>query len=464
MPSEGATVRTASQPNFDPPASRSRIRVTNVYGTTWDPVEHLDGLAPLGEHLRLGRLADFYARGADQLPAVACAQQVDVVSLAFRRWSGTADAAWLWLFTLPSGQTAVAFTVEFTGRPIEAVDLLEDCYYEDVAFAGDAFEILVAEVACAHGMPEVHGLAQERHQLVFLGSLGDAQDEDERFDLLQRLVYRADLPAGQGASSIMFPVELNRRPYATVAVGPYVSVLAGQQDYIENVAFVSAVQCVASAVRLREVRDLAYEDVRVFRDAQAGAASVRSRRHTLERMSKQLGNLELELSFSVDASRDIGLLVPSLRVASFHETLFDGMGLRDTADVAGRMLQRLERSIVAELTSIESVDRRADESRRRLWAAAVGFLSVVALPITLILAFFGANAAEVDQSASMFSPQYLPMYGVLVLMVVLGLVLSFGLYAQQRLQSRRDAERAEIAMGEVRSMVLVRRRSVAVRL
>ncbi|MEV0954196.1 hypothetical protein [Promicromonospora sp. NPDC050249] len=437
--------------------------MTNVYGTSWKQVEHLDGLAPLGEHLRLGRLANFYARGADQLPAVSGVHEVDVASLRFRRWSGTADAARLWLFTLPSGQSAVAFTVEFTGKPIDAVELLEDCYYEDMTVDGDAFDVLVADVARAQGMPEVHGLAPERHQLVFLGSLHESLDEDQRFDLLQRLIYRADLPTSQRDSSIVFPAELNRRSYTTVAVGPYVSALAGQQDYIENVAFVSAVECVASAVRLREVREMAYEDVRVFRDAQAGVATISSRRRTLERMSKQLGNLELELSFSVDASRDLGLLVPSLRVASFHETLFDGMGLRDTSDVVGRMLQRLERSITAELTSIESMDRRLDDGRRRLWAIAVGFLSVVALPITLVLAFFGANAAEVDQSASMFSLQYLPMYGIILVLILLGLALSFGLYAQQRLQFRKDAEQAETAMGEVRSMVLVRRRSVSAR-
>lgn len=223
----------------------------------------------------------------------------------------------------------------------------------------------------------------------------------------------------------------------------------------------SAAQAVASAVRLREVRDLAYEDVRVFRDAQAGDASLHTRRHTLERMANQLGNLELELSFSVESSADLGLIVPSLRVATYHESLFQSMGLCDKADIVGRMLERLERSIGAEMTAVESAERRADEDRRMRWTVAVGFLSTVAVPITLVLAFFGINAREVNGGLSMFHHRYLPMYLVLVTLIMLGVALSTILYLQQRMRVRRDSRRASEAMAAVRHMAIVRRHPAA---
>jgi hypothetical protein len=56
--------------------------------------------------------------------------------------------------------------------------------------------------------------------------------------------------------------------------------------------------------------------------------------------------------------------VPSLRGESFHKALFESMDLLAKAEMVGKMLRRLERAINAEHTSIESVERRADEERR----------------------------------------------------------------------------------------------------
>lgn len=224
---------------------------------------------------------------------------------------------------------------------------------------------------------------------------------------------------------------------------------------MENAAFVSASQAVASSVRLREVRDLAYDDVRLFRDAQSASQSLHGRRHMLERMASQLGNLELELSFSVESSADLGLLVPSLRVVSYHDALYDCMSLRAEADTVGRMLQRLDHSIRAELTSIESIERRADENRRMRWTVAIGFLSTVAVPLTLVLTFFGINAREVDNRLSMFDSSYWPMYAIIAGILSLGMSLSFGLYIQQVRQARREAAHATEVMDTVRSMAAV---------
>ncbi len=70
------------------------------------------------------------------------------------------------------------------------------------------------------------------------------------------------------------------------------------------------------------------------------------------------------------------------------------MGLAGRAATAGRMLQRLAAAISAELTAIESIERRADDNRRIRYAVAVGFVSAVAIPTGLILAFLGINAAR----------------------------------------------------------------------
>ena len=40
----------------------------------------------------------------------------------------------------------------------------------------------------------------------------------------------------------------------------------------------------------------------------------------MEFLADELGNLELDLSFSVEASADLGLLIPLLRIESFTRT------------------------------------------------------------------------------------------------------------------------------------------------
>src|SRR5262249_3411760 len=146
-------------------------------------------------------------------------------------------------------------------------------------------------------------------------------------DELQRIIYRADLPARPGFTAIRSPAELNRRPTNIGVLGPYVSVLAGHQDYVENCAFLSAAQVVGSAAQLRQIRERAYDGVLDFRSNLDGAVPVRQRRLTLERIADQLGELELDLSFAVEAAADLGLLVPSLRVESYHAELYESMSL-----------------------------------------------------------------------------------------------------------------------------------------
>ena len=94
------------------------------------------------------------------------------------------------------------------------------------------------------------------------------------------------------------------------------------------------------------------------------------------------------------------------------------MGLAAKALTAGKMLQRLTAAIRAELTAIENIERRSDDNRRVRYAVAVGFVSVAAIPASLVLAFLSINAPQVNGNWSMFSHHYLGVY-----LVVTGVIL-----------------------------------------
>jgi len=266
------------------------------------------------------------------------------------------------------------------------------------------------------------GLLPERHQLVFAAVRGDDPASLPTEDELQRVVYRSDLPYRKQHSALAWPAELNRRPTTLAVVGPYVSVLAGQQDSIENAVLLSAVQAVGAAARLREVRDQAYACVQAFRAGPVVAAGqgVHDRRRQLERLADTISDLELELSFAVEATADLGMLVPSLRVERYHLLLWRAMRLSKRARTTARMLARLRNTIAAERTAIESVERRADDRMRLRTAAAVTLVSTLAGTLALPFAFFGVQATQIDRSRSMFDLHYAGIYAVISAIVLAG--------------------------------------------
>jgi hypothetical protein len=371
-------------------------------------------------------------------PRVLVREDLDPQTIRVKRWQNISalSGARAWLFVLPSSRVVAAFSIDVTSELADIVDLLEDCYFCDVhvgeTLVTDTMRRLIASLDGQAIYDE--DLLPERHQLIF----SEHPSIDDCEEIVQHLVYRANLPYKKEYSVINYPPELNRRPGWMAAVGPYVSVVCGQADFIENTVFLSAVHGVAAAAELRAIRHAAYQDVKLFRPPDRDEMSTQKRRKELERTADNLKNLEIELSYSVEAPADLGLLVPSLRVESFHNALFESMDLSAKAATVSRMLQRLERAINAELTSIESAERRADEERRLRWGIAIGFLSAVAVPSGIILAYFGINANQVNPNRSIFDHHYLPVYVTVFIVMMIGGLLSFFLYLQQSVRNRRQ--------------------------
>lgn len=417
-------------------AVRQEIRVTNLYATPWHMADGASAGEP-SEFLQLWRFAQYYERSADQLPRVLARETLDPESVGFRRWqehAASVTGVRVWLFWLPSGQVVAALSLDVEGALIGLVDLLEDCYFGDVVLGGVGIQEYAHTVATRLGVAGSgeREFLPERHQVVF--DQNPAAEDCE--DVVQRLIYRSNLDYRKEYSVIRYPAELNRRPGWMAAVGPYVSVACGHPEFVENALFLSAVQGVGAAAQLRAIRQAAYADVRQFRHLEAAGGTTRARRQMLERIADQLGDLQLELSYSVEATADLGLLLPSLRVESYHVALYESMNLASKAVTVGRMLERLGSAITAELTAIESIERRADDNRRVRYAVAVGFVSAVAIPASLILAYLGINASQVHADRSMFSAHYLGMYLTIASVILLGVLVSAGLYVQQRRQAR----------------------------
>ncbi|HEY3749962.1 MAG TPA: hypothetical protein VGL80_12255, partial [Pseudonocardiaceae bacterium] len=182
-------------------------------------------------------------------------------------------------------------------------------------------------------------------------------------------------------------------------------------EYVENSVFLTVVQAVGTSARFRQIWHKAHGRVRDFRSNGQEAKVGVQRKAAMEFLADELGNLELDLSFSVEASADLGLLIPLLRIESFHKDLYAVMELRERANTVSRMFTRLDASIRSELTAIEIREQQENEERRLRRGAAVSVLSFVAVPLGFLLAFFGINADQVNGDWSIFDlGHYLTVY------------------------------------------------------
>lgn len=99
------------------------------------------------------------------------------------------------------------------------------------------------------------------------------------------------------------------------------------------------------------------------------------------------------------------------------------MGLGDRATTAGRTVSRLGFRDGAELTTIASIVRRADDNRRVRYAVAVGFVSAAVGPPRLTLAYLSTNATQVNVNLSMFCHHCLGIHLTVAGVVALGALL-----------------------------------------
>ncbi|MCK7623141.1 hypothetical protein MUU72_08525 [Streptomyces sp. RS10V-4] len=172
-----------------------------------------------------------------------------------------------------------------------------------------------------------------------------------------------------------------------------------------------------------------------------GVDNAHDRRTTLEDISDGLSQLEVELSYSVEAGGEIGTLVPALRVESFHQELFAAIGITERAATIGQMLNRLGNAIAADLTSVESMEQRAADRRRVRTVVAITFVTTVSGTFSLLFGFFGINASQVDRSRSMFDDHYTPIYALIATILLCALAIFAGMRLQERWEERRDRSR-----------------------
>ncbi|HEX2418165.1 MAG TPA: hypothetical protein VHJ83_08610 [Micromonosporaceae bacterium] len=223
------------------------------------------------------------------------------------------------------------------------------------------------------------------------------------------LIYRGTLPLGSGLT-VRTPRVVNNPGHTAVIHARGVSVVAGWDEPVENALSTGAVLLISALGVLRRARHQAFDAL--ARNEHAMLLSTSDARSLVSELSSQLNELQLDLSFGVEAYID-SLVIPEIVIESFQVSLREGLGLTDALGNTSRMLDRLQSVISARVSALAAAAQEQEEQRQRVISTVIAVGSLFALPPGLLLAFFGVNALEVDQSASIFDlGRYWPAYAL----------------------------------------------------
>ncbi|HVQ91861.1 MAG TPA: hypothetical protein VMU51_12580 [Mycobacteriales bacterium] len=418
------------------------MQIASVYGTHWRRSTSSTGRPAFDFDLwrRSGRLDPFVEA---QLPLVLVHRRLDPAQLRFAG-PGPGDGsdqpnpaitgAEIFIFALPfpADQVVAALRIDFDSPDLNldaslTKGILSCCTEAEVSIGGQDLASYIDGLARSakaekKALPGLRGrrtgLPLERHHLVLIRELNDTRPPDD--DVIMPILYGIEPPYRPEFVALRRPEGLNREEDAFGAVSGTVSFLYGHEDDVEKSVFLTTVQAVGTASRFQQIWQDAYHQVQEFQTSKQAKETGVQLRRDLETLADHMGNLELDLAFSVETAADLGLQTSTLSIDSFHHDLYEVMQIRTRAHTVSEMFVRLGGSIRSELTAIESrerqqeeqlreelearrrLEREQEESRRLHGALALGVLSCVAAPLGFFVGFFGMNASQVHQNTSMW--------------------------------------------------------------
>jgi hypothetical protein len=428
-----------------------KIRLCEISSMPW---RRAPTTVPQKDFTNTDKFDSFYAQFQGQVPDLLAQTIFDVDSVFIRSAVGPNEQC------APFARVEVVlFSLPFPANQIVAAVIL-DFSVPDIAIDGDPFlasllkaaaesrlliegrptneiadelaqSVLADEERAANPGERIIDGGRERHALVF--SEGNNLPADPTAQqVISELVYGVRRPYREEFTNLVRPEDLNRVDSTFAAVSDHTSFFHGQSSVVESSILLTTVQAIGTAARFQRIWHDAYYQVTEFQRSKQQAISGRQTRKDLETLADQMGNLELDLAFSVETAADLGLGSTNAQIDSFHRALYDVMQIKARAATVGRMFTRLSGSIRSELTAIESREKEVEDHQREIvdarrfrGALMLGVLSFFLAPLGVVLGFFGVNAREVDQADTMFDVhRYWAIYVLAAVVMIVSVIFA----------------------------------------
>jgi hypothetical protein len=354
--------------------------------------------------LHLGPYEDHYADAAQLLPRLLAEIVIPGDDLSWNRLgdAGLVQGLKASVWDVPACSLVVVLEFAIASEVVrEIIAVMEDVRYGDVTRNDSTLlsDLDLSEFGEFKG--DLLDKSSITHRLIMLPERAARPGWDD----VQRLIYKADLPAIKEHCRIVYPHELNRRENALAAVGTEGSVLWGQEQWIENAVTVSAIQLMGSGSKVREIHRRAYEESGRFDSSDSILLTANMRRTERRRIistAREVSDIEAQLTFGVEATQNLSLIVPSARVDTFHRHLYASLDLLSQAGVDSHMLGRLRAAIESRVLEIDTYEAQLAADRRRPFDWSVALLTLLVVSPTLIFSFLGSNVSEVPVGVSIF--------------------------------------------------------------
>nr|WP_052433476.1 hypothetical protein [Streptacidiphilus carbonis] len=154
-----------------------------------------------------------------------------------------------------------------------------------------------------------------------------------------------------------------------------------------------AILVVAAFAVLHRSRSRAY---RALEDhSRSRGESIDQSRQTFTLLTDEMGEIQLDLSFGVEAYID-SVLIPDNLMQLFRASLYDQLAVEGAAANTARMVERLGTVIQSRSAALIGAGQEARERQDRVLTSLFAVVSAVAIPPTLLLAFFSVNSSDID--------------------------------------------------------------------
>ncbi|MFD6138476.1 hypothetical protein [Promicromonospora sp. NPDC060271] len=252
-------------------------------------------------------------------------------------------------------------------------------------------------------------LGQDVLQFVeFDDATGLVTDENEPSNDAIAMIYRAAERLPDGGVPARMPTALNSLAGAFAAHGRGVVVLGGQSLATAATVRLTACELLFAVGRARHARakiEKLLEGSRT-RDEASGIWDDAVR---LSEVAREVRRQRTIMALDVQGYAD-GLFMPELVIDSFRTSFAEALRLSELTESTVGLMDALSDVIGSSLADVQLRAAKLADTRERRWQLGVGMASGIAIPVALLLSYFGVSSeATIPADRSIYD---LTVYGL----------------------------------------------------
>jgi hypothetical protein len=222
------------------------------------------------------------------------------------------------------------------------------------------------------------------------------------------MIYRTAERLPDGGVPVRVPTALNSLADAFAAHGRGVVVLGGQSEATAATVRLTACELLFAVGRARHARAKIENLLQGSRTPDEGAG-IWDDAERLSEVAREVRRQRTIMALDVQGYSD-GLFMPELVIDSFRTSFAEALRLSELTDSTVGLMDALSDVIGSSLADVQLRAAKLSDTRERRWQLGVGMASGIAIPIALLLSYFGVSSeATIPADRSIYD---LTVYGL----------------------------------------------------